>query len=200
MDRLQLEQPGMAEKIVDLYLGQGWPINRICERTGESYSRVRRILDEKKVAIRGRDSYTLRGSSHPSAKLTANELTELEAELLAGRPHGELATRYGISRERVRQIGERIGSPSGRDLQLLRRAERARERELKRKERDERRRREHVVRYEPWRRLWDNGLTVKEMAEELGLQPGAVSVRIVNLRKAHPDWFPKRRGANGSGK
>lgn len=196
MDRPQRSQHGLEEKIADLYLGHGLPISRISEITGESYNRIRRILGRLQIPVRSRDSYILRGSNHPSAKLSASDLVELEAELLAGRSHGELAARYGVSRERVRQIGQRIGSPSGRELQLLRRAEKAREREMQRQLRHERRKCEHVERYKPWRELWEKGLRVKEMAKELGLKPGAVSVKIVNLRKDHPTWFPKRRGSD----
>lgn len=63
-----------------------------------------------------------------------------------------------------------------------------------RKKAEEARKRDQYERYRPWRSMWADGRSVKDIAAKLNLQPGAVSVRIVNLRKEHPDWFPKRRG------
>lgn len=67
--------------------------------------------------------------------------------------------------------------------------EKARERRERRAEAE----RIKFEKYAKWRQMWDDGLLVREIAQELGLSEGSVSVRIVNLRKDHPDWFPLRR-------
>lgn len=194
MDSEQLELPAFDKMVLDLYVQQGYPINHVCEMTGESYSRIKRTLQRNNVSIRGRGTYTLWGADHPSSKLSHEDRQMLESELLAGRSHGPVSRDYNLSRERVRQIAEAIGAPTGRELQLLRRAERKRKKEAEKKERQRIREQEKEERYRPWRKLWAEGYSVAEMAERLGLNPGSVSVRIVNLRKQHPDWFPKRKG------
>lgn len=186
--------PGLEKRVYDLYVAQGLPINRVCERTQQSYGKVRGILEKLKVPIRGRGTYTLRGADHPSSKLLPEDREGLEIELRAGQPHGPLAKAYGISRERVRQIAEGIGAPTGRELQILRRAERLRKKRAVRAQKAEAREAAKQARYAKWRDLWAAGKMIPEMAAELGLKSGSVSVRIVKLRKEYPEWFPKRRG------
>jgi len=192
MDNGQPNTHGLEQQIVDLYVKQGQPINQVCQVTGESYAQVTKILKKNDVKILGRGTYTLRGADHPSSKLSHTGRQDLENELLAGRSHGPLAKAYNLSRERVRQIAEAIGAPSGRELQLLRRAERIRKKEAEKAERQRIRELEKEERYKKWRELWRKGYTVPQMAKKLGLNPGSVSVRVVNLRKKHPTWFPKR--------
>lgn len=194
------------ERVVELYQNQVLPVNTVCRMTGRSYNFVHRVLRQRGIKVRGRAASALHGSAHPSSRLTEEERAELERELLAGQPPGELAAHFGLSRERVRQIGKRLGAPSGRDLLRIRRMERARQQDQRKIEREQLRERDLAERYKPWRKLWEEGLTVREIATELGMidydtdeeecqkKMSAVSVRIVTLRKKRPDWFPRRRG------
>lgn len=194
MENVQPDMRGFEQTVLDLYVKRGEPINRVCELTGGSYLKVKNVLKKHEVDVRSRGIYTLRGADHPSSKLSHDQRQSLENELLAGHSHGPLARTYGLSRERVRQIAATIGAPSGRQLQLLRRAKRRRKKEEARRKRAEQRAKEREERYALWRRLWAEDLPIAEMAQRLGLKPGSVSVRIVNLRKQHPDWFPRRHG------
>lgn len=180
-----------------MYVQQRAPINSICQELETSYTTVRAILDSNKIPVRGRGTYTLRGADHPSSKLSSDDLQALETALLGGEEHGPLAAKFGISRERVRQIANGVGAPTGRQLQMMRRLKKQKEKDALRQKRQEAREQDRYERYRPWRDLWAQGYSVKRIAASLCLQPGAVSVRIVNLRKDYPDWFPKRRGVSG---
>lgn len=93
----------------------------------------------------------------------------------------------------MRQIAKQIQTPTGRELQALHKRRKDIELKEERTLREQRRRQEIEDKYSFWRQLWREGYTVEEMANKLGLTKGTVGVRIVNLRKEHPNWFPSRR-------
>ena len=47
----------------------------------------------------------LRGTTHPSSKLTEDQVREIRRLLKAGQSLGELAKRFGVSRTAIRNIG-----------------------------------------------------------------------------------------------
>ena len=47
----------------------------------------------------------LRGTAHPSSKLTEDQVREIRRLLKAGKSLGELAKRFGVSRTAIRNIG-----------------------------------------------------------------------------------------------
>jgi uncharacterized protein YjcR len=48
-----------------------------------------------------------------------------------------------------------------------------------------------VLRWEPARRMWDKGLSRKEIAEFYGISEKALRTRIQKFRREH-GWFPPR--------
>ncbi len=193
MGQKQQLPPGFERLVLNLYQNQGWPINKICKQYNVSYSKIRGILEAHNVPIRGRGTYTLRGADHPFSKLSDEDLESLENDLRGFQSHGKLAKKYGVSRERVRQIAERLGTPTGRELQMIRRYQQKRAAEEAKRRKQAEKEKAKFDKYALWRQMWKDGLKVQDMALELGLSEGSVSVRIVNLRKSYPDWFPLRR-------
>jgi len=179
-------------RVLGLYLQEELPISAITDMTGLGYMSVRRILEANRLPVRGRGVYTLKGADHPASRLTREQRAVLDDELMQGLSHSRLSEKYGISRERVRQIAQAIQAPTGRELQRLRRERRDQERRRRQAERADKRQENFENGYQKWREMWDEGLIIPEMARRLGLKPGSVSVRIVHLRKEF-GWFPKRR-------
>lgn len=194
MDEKPQLPPGLTkDKLLHQYVLECRSLTSLAREYHTNYQQIRRLLTSLGIPIRGRGCSAYRGSAHPSSKLSVDSRNDLETALLAGQPHGELAREYGLSRERIRQIAETIGAPTGRQLQDRRRYERQRRKLERQQELQELRKREKHLKYRPWREMWAEGVPIKEMARRLGQKPGTVGVRIVNLRKEHPDWFPLRR-------
>lgn len=181
------------EDLVRMYVQDGRTLSDLSSALHLDYQFLRGMLVSRGVTIRGRGHTVCRGSDHPSSKLNKQDRQELEQALLDGQAHGGLARKYGLSRERVRQIALSIGAPTGREIQARQRQAR-KERQARRKaELEAVRRREKERRYRKWSEMWCSGMTTREIAERMKVSPGTVSVRIVNLRKEYPDWFPLRR-------
>ena len=189
----QLETSGWEEEAERLYLVEGKPLSTVCQQLDQTYQRVRKALQDRGVAIRGRGTYSMQGADHPSSKLCQEDRHLLEAEILAGKPHSKLSRAYGLSRERVRQIAQSLGAPTGREIQLVARHKKEQIRQQRAARRQEQREKQRYEHYRRWRELWYEGVPVRDMAEELGLKPTSVGVRIANLRHEYPDWFPRRR-------
>jgi len=198
MGKKQQRQPGSyaeaaAESVRALYVDQGMPISQVTRLLGLRYPTIRQLLEKLGVPVRGRGAYTQKGAAHPSSKLSEELRQKLESELRLGHPHSQLATQYGLSRERVRQIATRIEAPTGRQLQTSRRQARDEKKVEDQGLREQAKIERHDRHYAEWRRLWAAGVSIRGLAEALQLKQGSVSVRIVQLRKTHPSWFPKRR-------
>lgn len=182
-----------TSKIVDLYVS-GLSIHTVSKQTGCPYGRVREILVDAGVALRPRSASYLVGADHPSSKLSAERRETLISELFAGeKQHRQLALEYGISRERVRQIAQYEKAPPGREVQRKVADRRAEFHDAELAARREGRQQKRDERYSNWRDLWAKGLSLRQMAAALGMSPMSIGVRITELRRSNPDWFPYRR-------
>lgn len=189
----QLEISGWQEEAERMYLVEGKPLSQVCQQLGQTYQRVRKTLEARGVEIRGRGTYSMQGADHPASKLCQEDRNLLEAEILAGKPHSKLSRAYGLSRERVRQIAHVLGAPTGREIQLMARHKKEQARQHRMRQRQQRREEQRDEHYRRWRELWREGLPIRDIAHQLGLKPASVGVRIANLRKEYPGWFPRRR-------
>ena len=106
--------------------------------------------------------------------------------------HNELAKHYGISRERVRQIAKEHQCPSGRDIAQVRREQRDEAKQTRIMERKIQARRRYEHRYLVWRDLWAQGKSIADIAAIMQTTVGTVGVRIAEIRKKFPSWFPYR--------
>lgn len=174
--------------------GQGMSINALSRALGIPYGRIRRELEAANVSIRPRSESYRTGSAHPTSKLSAEAKERLVAELMLGeKQHRQLSDEYGITRERVRQIAQASKAPCGRDIQRKLATSRAEARVQTLQEREQARQHQRDARYQHWQELWNQGLSLRDMATQLGLSPLSIGVRITELRHTHPGWFPYRR-------
>jgi hypothetical protein len=107
-----------------------------------------------------------------------------------------LARKYGLSRERIRQIRGELGCPSSR---ILRRAWSARARAKRQKQEklalELRRRQRRARRMLVINRLskrWKSGMPVAELAREVSYTLDSMHTQIGRLRKQFPKKFPYR--------
>ena len=178
--------------IVALYK-DGASLNALSKALSVPYTRLRRLLQDNNVPIRTRHESYCTGV-RPTAKLTPDAKTRLVAELHQGqKQHLQLAREYGITRERVRQIAEEVYAPCGREVQRRITAQRDAERQRVAKMHHDAQVQRREAKYQVWRDLWKTGITLVEMAKRLKMSPRAIGVRITELRRQHPDWFPYRR-------
>jgi len=172
--------------ILRLYVQQRVPGRVTAERLGLSISRVFEFLHDRGV---------MRPRGYHVEKLAPAELKQLKRRLLTTQD-SVLAQRYGLSRERVRQIRQQMGYPSSQMLrhkvalraQAKREAKERRDRELR--ERQRRARRLLVI--NKLSKFWKSGLRIWELANEYGITPAAFSERIAGARKLYPEKFPYR--------
>lgn len=156
------------------------------------YNRVRgMIMDAGERPRTRKESHQF---ARTPSKLTPEQREALTSELRIGiRSHADLAMQYGISRERVRQIAVSSGAPSGREIQQQLTHGKYLELQRKREERAQQAKEYRECVYNTWRKLWAEGKTLAEMGDLLRISPETVGVRLAELRKVHPDWFPHRR-------
>lgn len=196
----QPKDDGDAERAAQLYSTLGLSVRQVAEIFRLSMRKARALIIAGGATIRpigGGTDLGPRGSSHHSSKLSPDDRMALETALFSGVTHVALARTYGVSRERVRQIAVEIGAPTGRDLQRLKKAK-TEARHLKtQKKRIVERERKFEERYVVWRELWNEGLTVGEIARRFGRSTATVNQRIVKLRNRFPDWFPYRSTNHG---
>lgn len=165
----------------------------VTKAMGLQYPVVRRILLEHNVPIRGKAVMSPRGSRHPSSRLSEDQRNQLLLDLQLGQTsHNELAKHYGISRERVRQIAKEHNCPSGRDIAAYRREQRDEAKQTYIMERKIQAKRRYEHRYLVWRDLWSQGKSIADIAAIMGTTVGTVGVRIAEIRKKFPNWFPYR--------
>jgi hypothetical protein len=137
----------------------------------------------------------LRPRGYHVAKLSPAERKQLERELLTTQD-AVLARRYGLVRDRVRQIRAELGYPSSQVLRhkltLRAQAERRERRQIEREHRQQQQRKAELIAMNQLSRRWKSGTTIRELAKEYGLVWGCLNSRIVRWRQRYPQKFPYR--------
>lgn len=175
--------------ILRLYVQQHLPPAKMAKRLRLSVALVVRLLRKRGVLRRrGRPPGT-------PIKLSVAARKKLGGEL-ATTMNRDLARKYGVSRERVRQIRQELGYPSSR---VVRRAWAARARAKRQKQeklvlelRQQQRRAKRLLAVSRLSKRWKSGVLVAKLAQELGVTRAYMHVRIVRLRKQFPEKFPCR--------
>lgn len=192
--------PELQQQLIESYTA-GTSMLRLATQHAIPYARLRQLLVAAGVEIRAASSPTYGASGEsPASKLTADAKQSLLAELQLGQEqHVNLAKKYGVSRERVRQIAKSIGAPTGREVQHRRTSERKSKRQEDAQYRANLREQMRRAKYQHWNELWERGLTMNEMAQALGQCSAAtIGVRITELRRRYPGWFKLRRGSRAA--
>jgi len=179
------------EAVVSARTNSRISVSNLCKLFGLSYFMVRRILRRYNVFAGDRERVTPSGSDHPCSKLSYEQWKQLEEDLRMGVRHAIAARKYGISRERVRQLAQRFGTPPGRDLQRKERAVKNLTVVKLKTEKSVQRAQALENKYVEWRKLWAEGSYIREIAATMGLDPKLAAVRIVQLRRKL-GWFPRR--------
>lgn len=188
-----MQQPA-PERIVEL-AQQGVPKNVLAK----TFNMTRRKIDlllAKHVVLRkqsGLHPVAGVGESNPSAKLTNAERDNLFTMIQDPTYRfSDLARMFNISRERVRQFAKFLNAPSGTERRKVRKQTDTDQQKTRCDNKEVLQRINHEAHYDPWRKLWSQGASIAQMAKALDCSPKSVGVRITNLRKLHPDWFPYR--------
>jgi len=176
--------------ILRLYVEQQLTVLVTAKRLRLSAGRVFRFLHERGVT-------RPRGSGR--RKLDPAKRKRLESELLAT-PDAVLARRYGLTRERIRQIRQALGYPSSRIVRQewvsRARAERQqREKQERQRAKELRQQQYRVDRLPAIDRLsdrWKSGAPIRELAKEYGVSRHCLAARIQCWRKLYPEKFPYR--------
>jgi hypothetical protein len=162
--------------------------------TPETAKRLQLSVDHVVQFLRERDALRHRGPATP-IKLSVAARQKLEGEL-ATTMDVVLARKYGVSRERIRQIRQQLGYPSS---QILRQAFAVRARTKRRKQkklalelRQQQRRAKRLLAVNQLSKPWKSGVLVAELAQEFGYMRTSMHVRIRRLRKQFPEKFPFR--------
>lgn len=192
--RVKPTKPQLLEakdKIADLYTQNKMSITRIARLLGFTYSEVRWVLKEQNIHVRGSD-YSRSSNPPPSTRLTVAQYQSLVNDLKGGQRHAFLSRKYGISRERVRQIASDERTPTGRELQQRDAAERKQKYESQKAIRLSLRRMRSAAPREQLSEMWKSGMAMKEIAAQLGTTPAVIGATIGRYRKRWPSQFPYR--------
>jgi len=191
--------PGLEEAVLSLYSRQRMSIRRVSVILDVDSQSIRRVLTKHNVQTRG-SGYSPDYGRPALAKITADQYQFLLQDLKAGKRHSPLARKYGVSRERIRQIAKAEKMPTGKVLQQ-------RESELKKidvratKQLQRQLQRDYRIKQiQQMGELWRNGWAVPNIAKALNLRPESVAVRISTLRRRFPSWFPYRHPGWATGK
>ncbi len=187
------EQIGLEQIVLARYVKNNDTMDAISKEFNIPYKKLRELLLRFNVSIRGRGSYTPKGSFNRFSKLSSKQFLEVSELLKQKIRHVEIAKQVGLSRERIRQIAIKLGTPSGRQLQMATTEAIEQKKLEKRLARQKLRNEALTVKFAPWREMWAQGLTIKQIAEKVQMQPGSVGVQVSLLRKKFGDWFPLRR-------
>lgn len=182
--------PVLEQSLCEMAL-QGIPQPHIAAALQVTLDDVKSVLRKHQICLR--NGYAKRFGPLAASKLTQEQREELHA--LIKDPENRfsvLARRFNISRERVRQIAEEIGAPTGVGRRMVRIRKDAQEKESALFQRAHAREQQKDEHYAVWRRLWKEGAKISDIAEYTGLSAKSVGVRITMLRKQHPEWFPYR--------
>lgn len=179
-----------SKKIIELHK-QGHPRKEIAELLHIGATEISRVC-------RANNLWSLAGRKLGSGvgyglKLTRAQFDEILRRDERNEPHGDIARLFGVSRQRVQQICEAAGHPP---RQARRKEQTVREREARTAERQQLR---LLKRLTPsasglaFAKLWEEGKSLREIAATLGITRGATCVKLIRLRKRHPELFPYRR-------
>jgi AraC-like DNA-binding protein len=160
----------------------------IAKRHRCSGQNVRQKLLSLGATIRkaGNNAGGKRGGGRGQAKRDA-EIIRLH---VAGVVHPRIAKRFGLTRERVRQIVAMHQQTPRRAMQRRRRAEDAVRRATEGRERQ----RKRQARLKALSLAWKRGDSIAEIAAAFGMRtPNAANSLISYRRKRHPALFPRRR-------
>jgi hypothetical protein len=167
-----------------LYVRQRLPAAETAKRLRLAVFRVTRFL-------RGGGLLRPQGDHSSPQKISLAERQKLEAEMPTTLD-AILARKYGVSRERIRQIRRELGHPSSQVIRhqwtLRDRAQRRQKKKLAR----ELRRANFLAAINLLSKRWMSGLPVSELAREYGVRNNTVQCRISHYRKQFPEKFPFR--------
>jgi hypothetical protein len=186
-DRKPLTKQQQAD-VLRLYLEQRLPAPDTARRLGLEHFQVRQFLRQRGV---------LRGRGNPGipTKLSVAGRQQLISELLTT-TDVVLARKYGVSRERVRQIRQQLGFVSSRVIRSKQMARARAQREKQERRAVEQRRKQRfakrLVVVNKLSRRWKAGVPVSVLAREFGLERTSMQTHIGRMRKQFPDKFPLR--------
>ncbi len=184
----KLFTPRQTAAILRLYVQQRLPALETAERLRFNASRVVRFLRQRGV---------MRPAGNPGTprKLFPPIRQKLERELPTT-PSSMLARKYGVSRERIRQIREEVGAPSGREVQrqwaAKARQQRREQRQLENRRRREERLAQKLIAINHLSARWKSGAKMRELAAEKRTTPATIATLIQRLRRSFPEKFPFR--------
>ena len=184
----KLFTPRQTAAILRLYVQQRLPALETARRLHLNESRLVRFLRQRGV---------MRPAGNPGTprKLFPAVRQKLEHELPTT-PSSTLARKYGVSRERIRQIREEVGAPSGREIQLAWNAK-VRQQQREQEQLEQRRRREQrlaqkLIAINHFSARWKSGAKMRELAAEKRTTPATIATLIQRLRRSFPEKFPFR--------
>ena len=167
---------------------KGTALADIARRRGCSSQNVRQKLLSLGASIRkaGNNAGGKRGGGRGQAKRDA-EIIRLH---VSGVVHPQIAKRFDLTRERVRQIVAMHSQTPRRTMQRRRRAEEVVKRAAEARERQKKR----EARLRALSAAWKRGDSITEIAAAFGMRtPNAANSLISYRRKRHPALFPRRR-------
>lgn len=163
--------------------------------TPETAMRLELSVDHVVEFLRKRGVLRHQGPATPT-KISLAARRKLESELPTT-TDTDLARKYGLSRERIRQIRQQSGYPSSRFIhaERIRRARSERREQEKREQRlrQQQRQAKRLQLINQISKRWKSGATVPELAREFGVTLGSMRQRVCELRTLFPDKFPYRR-------
>jgi hypothetical protein len=174
--------------ILRLYVQQRLPTPETAKRLRLPVFLVVRFLRKRGVLRR-------QGGLGIPRKISLAARQNLEGEL-ATTMDVVLARKYGLSRERIRQIRQQLGGPSSQVVRhawvvrarATRREQETRARELRQQQRQAKR----LLAVNRLSKRWKSGVLVAELAQEFGFTRASMHTHIRRLRKQVPEKFPYR--------
>jgi transposase len=182
--------PQLELQVVETYQRTPMALQQLADQFGLHRRVVNGILKRYHIPLYER-SILLRFNPRPK-KLTEEQRQELLDRLKHGDTLVSISRTFGITKERVRQIGLAAGLPPRRQTRAAARRKVLRERAEASKQRRNERYREHMQQVEHLAALWRRGMSLVEIAQELKTTEGAVRSRIWRLRTSMPTLFPYR--------
>jgi hypothetical protein len=166
-----------------------------CLPSPETAERLRLSVDHVKQFLRERGVLRHKGSTTPR-KLSLAARQKLEGEL-ATTMDVVLARKYGLTRERIRQIRQQLGYPSSQivrcALAVRAQSKRREQEKLALELRKQQRRAKRLLVVNRLSKRWKSGVLPEELAQEFGYTRGGLYTTICKLRKQFPQKFPIRK-------
>jgi hypothetical protein len=187
------------EDICRAYKDDQVSIEQLMHEYHATYATIRTVLTQNGVEIRrfGRPKGKHWEGYDRARKITPEQQAWLLAEDAKGTKHRIIATKLGISRERVRQLAAAAGHKPRYTRAAETREQRAAaataEQTMKQAQREQQRHTPtpHMLKVsELW--LKSPAMEIVEIANRLHLNPNSLGVQISRWRQRHPDLFPRR--------